>query len=131
MHTKLHAREQQVLGYLMQNLWNAPGYSVWAETHWSSQESNLQYLKEVQETLEITPEELWLQMLACYTLINMLKREQEIDTTKVTRVELIDETGRIYTNYECNNVNVSIQDENKTLKVFLKNNTNANETMKE
>jgi hypothetical protein len=60
----------------------------------------------------------------------LLKGEQQVDTTQVTRVEVIDENGREYTNYHCNDIKVSFQDNNKTLKVFLKNNTDANETLK-
>lgn len=37
----------------------------------------------------------------------------------VTRVEVIDQISRVYINYECSNVQVSIQDDGKTLKVFL------------
>lgn len=116
----------------MQHLGDAPGYSVWVESHGNWYESNLAYLEEVKANLEITPEELWLQMLACYTMLTdyLLKREQQVDTTQVTRVEVIDENGREYTNYHCNTVQVSFQDDNKTIKVFLKNNKDANETLK-
>jgi len=41
------------------------------------------------------------------------------DTSKVTRFEVIDEKGRVYTNYNCN-IELSFQDENRTLKVFIK-----------
>jgi len=37
----------------------------------------------------------------------------------VTRVEVIDQISRVYTNYGCSNVQVSLQDDGKTLKVFL------------
>ena len=37
----------------------------------------------------------------------------------VTRVEVIDDKGRAYTNYECKDVWTSLQDSGKTLKVFL------------
>jgi hypothetical protein len=40
----------------------------------------------------------------------------------ITRVEIIDENWRQYTNYNCSNVELSYQDNNKTLKIFLKNN---------
>jgi len=39
----------------------------------------------------------------------------------VTRVEVIDQHGRAYTAYEVSNVKISFQDNNKTLKIFLKN----------
>jgi hypothetical protein len=43
-------------------------------------------------------------------------------TNKVTRVEVIDENGRSYVNWNDNNkVELSFQDEGKTLKVFINN----------
>ena len=38
---------------------------------------------------------------------------------KVTRVEVVDSTGRVYTEYYAIDVVVSIQDAGRTLKVFL------------
>lgn len=128
MPTKLHTRERQVLGYLMQHLGDAPGYSVWVESHGNWYESNLAYLEEVKANLEITPSELWLQMLACYTMLtdHLLKGEQQVDTTQVTRVEVIGE-ARLYTNNHCKNVRVSFQDNDRTIKVFLNSNSNDNQ----
>ncbi len=38
----------------------------------------------------------------------------------VTRVEVIDENGRSYVNFDPNNdVKVSLQDDNKTMKIFI------------
>ena len=37
----------------------------------------------------------------------------------VTRVEVIDQIGRVYTNCGCSKVQVSLQDNGQTLKVFL------------
>ena len=37
----------------------------------------------------------------------------------VTRVEVIGKNGREFVQYECSNVQVSIQDDERTLKVFL------------
>ena len=37
---------------------------------------------------------------------------------EVTRVEVITNNGR-YVQYECSNVQVSLQDDNQTIKVFL------------
>ena len=37
----------------------------------------------------------------------------------ITRVEVIGKDGREYVNYECSNVQVSEQDQGRTLKVFL------------
>ena len=39
---------------------------------------------------------------------------------KVTRVEVIDENGRSYMNWERNNkVKVSLQDDDRTMKIFI------------
>ena len=38
---------------------------------------------------------------------------------KVNRVELVDEKGRQYVKYNCQ-VELSLQDNNKTLKIFIK-----------
>ena len=39
-----------------------------------------------------------------------------------TRIELIDETGRVYTSWSVKSVRFSSQDEGKTLKIFVENN---------
>ena len=45
-------------------------------------------------------------------------------TDKVTRVEVIDQEGRSYVNWDDNNkVELSFQDDGKTLKVFISNRT--------
>ena len=38
---------------------------------------------------------------------------------KCTRVEVIDKSGRAYTNYDCKSVETQVQDEDRTLKVFV------------
>ncbi len=38
----------------------------------------------------------------------------------ITRVEVITDDGREFVRYDCSNVQVSLQDEGRTLKVFLK-----------
>ena len=43
-----------------------------------------------------------------------------INTEKVTRVEVIDSDGRAYTNYDCKEVEIQLQDGERTLKIFLK-----------
>lgn len=40
------------------------------------------------------------------------------DTPEVTRVEVIDETGRVYVRFDVN-ASVSLQDEGRTLKLFV------------
>ena len=43
-----------------------------------------------------------------------------IDTTRVTRIEVIDQNGRSYFHYERNNVvEIQLQDDCRTLKVFI------------
>lgn len=43
-----------------------------------------------------------------------------IDTTKITRIEVIDENGRSYSNrHPDNKVSLHIQDEGHTLKIFI------------
>ena len=49
-----------------------------------------------------------------------LKQATEMaDTSKVTRFEVIDENGRAYTEHYCK-VELSYQDDGRTLKVFIK-----------
>lgn len=42
------------------------------------------------------------------------------DLTSVTRVEVIDEHGRSYTKYRVEDVVMQLQDDNRTLKLFIK-----------
>lgn len=50
--------------------------------------------------------------------------QKQYDTSKVTRVEVIQHSpphnGRAYVNYDAKDVGISLQDEGKTLKLFLK-----------
>lgn len=48
-----------------------------------------------------------------------MKQEKEYDNSKLTRFEVIDENGRAYTQRDCN-VELSYQDDGRTLKVFIK-----------
>lgn len=43
-----------------------------------------------------------------------------MDTSKVTRFEVIDETGRAMVRYDVEVTSVQLQDEDRTLKVFLR-----------
>ena len=56
------------------------------------------------------------------SLLQKLSATSSGDTRlqKVTRVEVIDSNGRIYTNYNCKDVEIQLQDDNRTLKIFLK-----------
>lgn len=47
-----------------------------------------------------------------------------MNTEKVTRIEVIDHQnepmiGRAYTKYNCQNVELSLQDDGRTLKIFI------------
>ena len=43
-----------------------------------------------------------------------------VDTSKITRVEVIDEKGRCYSNLNSKmKVELSLQDDNRTLKIFI------------
>jgi hypothetical protein len=39
-------------------------------------------------------------------------------TNAVTRIEIIDQTGRIFVQYSLSNVQIHLQDDGRTLKVF-------------
>jgi ribosome maturation factor RimP len=48
----------------------------------------------------------------------------KIDTSKVTRLEIIDHQsepiiGRVYTKHNCEKVEIQFQDDNRTLKIFI------------
>lgn len=43
-----------------------------------------------------------------------------MDLSKINRVEVIDESGRAYTNYSVDKCELSLQDDDRTLKVFVK-----------
>ncbi len=45
--------------------------------------------------------------------------QEDNNTSKVTRVEVVDETGRVYSKWDCK-IELSYQDDGRTLKVFVK-----------
>ncbi len=45
--------------------------------------------------------------------------QEDNNTSKVTRVEVVDETGRVYSKWNCS-IELSYQDDGRTLKVFVK-----------
>jgi len=47
-------------------------------------------------------------------------QEDMADNSKVTRFEVIDENGRMYTKHNCT-IELSYQDDSRTLKVFITN----------
>ena len=55
-----------------------------------------------------------------------VKENQEINLPKVNRVEVIDKNGRAYVNWDYDNmVYVQVQDDGKTLKIFINDENNA------
>jgi hypothetical protein len=59
------------------------------------------------------------------SMLDLAKWQQDQnDTLKVTRVEVIQHSppfnGRAYTNYNAKDVEIQLQDDGKTLKIFLK-----------
>ena len=130
MTTSAHIKSRRALGYIMQHLTDAPWYEVWIWEHWDSLESNLAFVDAIKNWLELTPQEMWLSHLATYTALQPLLSETTedtiLDTREVTRVEVIDENWRQYTNYNCTLVNLSFQDNSRTLKVFINSNQNDN-----
>jgi len=56
-----------------------------------------------------------------------MKKHDSFDSSKVTRVEVIDHNGRSYVNWSpTNELSVSIQDQGRTLKLFI-NDINHNQ----
>ena len=52
------------------------------------------------------------------------RNEQKLDTSLVTRVEIIDHqtvptVGRAYVKTDCKNVEIQLQDDGRTLKIFI------------
>jgi hypothetical protein len=47
------------------------------------------------------------------------------DLSKVTRVEVIDAQGRSYTNWDVSFIRESLQDDGRTLKLFITQNNNS------
>jgi len=56
--------------------------------------------------------------------LRMLNNQDVSDISKVTRFEVIDESGRSYTRHN-SNVELSYQDDGKTLKVFINKEENG------
>lgn len=46
-------------------------------------------------------------------------QEKAQDFSKVTRVEVIDKNGRSYTNWDVTSVELQLQDDGRTLKLFI------------
>ena len=52
--------------------------------------------------------------------VKNLGKMNNIVFPKVTRVEVIDKDGRAYTNYDVSMCELMLQDDDRTLKIFLK-----------
>lgn len=52
-------------------------------------------------------------------IMGYTKCQQDNNTSEITRFEVIDENGRSYSKWNCE-IELSYQDEGKTLKVFIK-----------
>lgn len=48
----------------------------------------------------------------------MTEQPRGEDTSRVTRIEIIDQTGRAYVGYGFSDVKLSMQDDGRTLKIF-------------
>jgi hypothetical protein len=80
--------------------------------YWSIENFDGQNFKEIPKYL--------YQALLCYE-----KARKEIIINSINRVEVIDENGRSYVNWKENNiVDLSYQDNNRTLKIFIKDDKN-------
>lgn len=52
----------------------------------------------------------------------IIEGEIEISIPKANRIEVIDETGRAYVNWQADNkIGISVQDDGKTIKIFISN----------
>ena len=54
-----------------------------------------------------------------------------VEFPRITRVEVIDEVCRQYVNNNVKNVRISLQDDNKTMKIFLINDSLEDKQMAE
>lgn len=52
--------------------------------------------------------------------VKNLGKMNNIVFPKVTRVEVIDKDGRAYTNYDVSRCELMLQDDDRTLKIFVK-----------
>lgn len=77
----------------------------------------VQYAKLIQPKEEVS-EEAKQRTKNLYTPSH--KKYIEKEETKITKVEVIDEKGRSYTNYNVKELELSYQDEGRTLKLFIK-----------
>jgi len=53
-------------------------------------------------------------------------KTKSLDFDSVTRVEVIDKDGRSYSNWAVNNLQLQLQDEGRTLKIFITEQDSSN-----
>lgn len=78
-------------------------------------------LKEQME-VDFLKEHTYVEINAMFNELNSkltVARENLDKLSKCTRVEVIDKNGRSYTNYDCKTVETQLQDDERTLKVFI------------
>ena len=51
-------------------------------------------------------------------------KTEALDTKKITRVEIIDENGRVYVSRDIAGLEVHLQDDDRTLKLFISKHNN-------
>lgn len=54
----------------------------------------------------------------------IMNEDLDVNLDKITRLEIIDENGRSYTKWGVTEVQFSVQDNERTLKIFLKTSAN-------
>lgn len=64
-----------------------------------------------------TPEETY----PASSILTILNETNPYPMSSISRVEIIDDKGRAYVNCKVENVELSLQDDNRTLKIFIKN----------
>lgn len=80
----------------------------------TKKEHLLELIPDIEYDLPLKKLNLILEAMDNYT-------EQRLSTSKVDRVEVIDNNGRSYVNWDkSNRVSVQMQDNDKTLKIFIK-----------
>lgn len=111
--------------YIVEHIYDAPWYKIWEEHFWIEIDDKVwAFIKEV-EDMEVEEKEKWLMQFAVYWVTSRIK--EELSTENVTRVEVIDENWRAYTNYNAKSVLACLQDNKRTLKVFLNWNKKPND----
>lgn len=130
MTQSLRKRMYFLENWLQLNVENVRWWKLWREQFGDTGDTRKNFITDIVNAVEDEDEDSevrWFKNLSIYsTLRNFFKEpeaEQTIDSSQVTRVEVIDQSGRAYTNYGCSHVEVQFQDNNRTIKIFLKTNS--------